>query len=309
MMHQELVLGVDGGGSKTVAWLARCVDQASRPVGSGHAGPSNVRTQGFATAAQNIEQAVARAFGSLGLPRGSVAGACLAIAGFGTDSNRQRLEHWAHGCALADRIQVVNDALPAVFAGTTDGVGVALISGTGSLACGRTADGKSARCGGWGPLMGDEGSGYALGRAALQAAASCADGRAAATSLLDRLQAALGVASAVELKSAVYAPDFCQSDVASLAPLVFDASNAGDAVAKEIIDRAAVELCRLVTSVARKLELEQPELALAGSLLVHQRLLREQIVRLLRVNGLCPPRVTAVADPVAGTVILARRLL
>ena len=309
MTHRELVLGVDGGGSKTVAWLARCGDQDPLPVGRGHAGPSNARTQGFATATQNIEQAVASAFDSLGLPQGPVAGACLAVAGSGTDSNRQRLERWAQSRALAKRVQVVNDALPAVFAGTTDGVGVALISGTGSLACGRTAAGTSARCGGWGPLMGDEGSGYALGRAALQAAACYADGRGGETSLLDRLQSALGVASAVELKSAVYAPGFAQSDVALLAPLVFAASNAGDNVAQDIIDRAASELCRLVTSVAGTLKLEQPELAMAGSLLVHQPPLREQIGRLLRADGLRPSRVTVVADPVAGTIILAQRLL
>ncbi len=100
------------------------------------------------------------------------------------------MREWAARTQLAATVDVIEDAALLLAAGTPDGWGVAVVAGTGSMAFARAADGRTARAGGWGPLLGDEGSGYAIALAGLRAAARAADGRAPATPLTDRLLAA-----------------------------------------------------------------------------------------------------------------------
>ena len=133
-------------------------------------------------------------------------------------------------------MDVIEDAALLLAAGTPDGWGVAVVAGTGSMAFARGADGRTARAGGWGPLLGDEGSGYAIALAGLRAAARAADGRAAATPLTDRLLAAFGLTRPEELIGVVYRGGD-RAALAALAPVVLEAADAGDAVAAEIASR------------------------------------------------------------------------
>ena len=175
----SLILGIDSGGSKTVAWLGQS-RAACEPLvlGCGAAGPANPQSVGFGEALKSLTEAVTAAFAAADLPVQSVASAVLAAAGSDREENRRVFSDWAKETSLAVRFQVVHDAWPVLAAGTPDGSGIALISGTGSLAFGRAADGRTARAGGWGFLFGDEASGYALAVAGLRAAAQAADGRA-----------------------------------------------------------------------------------------------------------------------------------
>ena len=169
----QLVLGIDGGGTKTVAWLARCGPAGDLSVvGRGTAGPANPQAVGFAKATENLDRAVAAAFdeaatrcaigpvkdqgpGARGQgPDASssiinhqssiIAATVLALAGSDRDENRRVFEQWAAERRLAGRFRVVHDALPVLVAGSPDGWGVALIAGTGSLAFGQ--DQPSGRC-------------------------------------------------------------------------------------------------------------------------------------------------------------------
>ncbi len=166
--NDRLIFGIDGGGTRTSAFLAN----VSRPddiLGQGTAGPSNQRAVGPRMAMNNLDLAVQEAFSNARIDRQTVAAACLGLAGADRISDRSVVQDWAQEARLAEKIQVVNDAMPLLHAGAGDGYGIALIAGTGSLAWGRNPQNQTARSGGWGYLFGDEGSAFAIGRAILQA--------------------------------------------------------------------------------------------------------------------------------------------
>jgi N-acetylmuramic acid 6-phosphate etherase len=331
-----LVLGIDGGGSKTTAWLAPGVGKGSMsppssilhpplstasppltthhspsplPLGIGHAGPSNPQSVGWAAAQGNIDRAISLAFRAAGLPRDTVAATCLAVAGAGRDADQQRLRAWAAQRRIADKLRITHDALPLLAAGTPDGHGIALVSGTGSFAFGLDANGRTARAGGWGYLFGDEGSGYDLVRRALHAVSLAVDGRGPATSLEQGFLAALGVGTPADLLRCVYARADDRHWLASLVPVVLGAHAAGDSVASELLRAAADQLAHLVTSVARQLQWDRFPLALAGGLLVNSAPLRDAVLDRLRELGSNVESAGVVEEPVSGAVALACRML
>jgi N-acetylglucosamine kinase-like BadF-type ATPase len=292
MQSDELVLGIDGGGSKTVAWLAprsatgqpsitdhgttdehahasegmppivgrstadehAHASQRMPPiVGRGTAGAANPQAIGFDTAIENLDRAVAAAFEDAQIRPGPVAAAVLGLAGSDRDANRRVLQQWANNRRLAGRFRLVHDALPVLMAGSPDGWGVALIAGTGSMAFGQDRAGRTARAGGWGYLFGDEGSGYAIALAGLRAAAGAADGREPETLLLDALLDRLQLKEPPQLVTAVYRIAGDRAAIASLAEVVTQTADENDKVAQQIIDRAAADLAAMVAAVAEKL--------------------------------------------------------
>ncbi len=309
-----LVLGVDGGGTKTVAWLAPLDDVGSGEIlGRGHAGPGNPRAAGFETAQANIEAAIAAAFADARLPQQTVATACFGLAGAGRAAEQEQITAWALARGIARRVQVTGDAEPILAAAAPDNVGIALISGTGSLAFGRNAAGETARCGGWGYLLGDEGSGYAIALAGLRAAVRAADGRGPATDLLPAFLRELAAATPHELVARAYSPEMTRERLAGLAGIVFDLRST-DAVAEQIVAAAADELAELVATVARQLRLPKSgyTLAMTGGVLLHQLNYLDQFAQAL--VGKClelgsrPAHWMLVEEPVRGAVALARRL-
>ena len=167
-----LIVVVDTGGTKTAAWLVEvdrrratiaCSVRPARRPAIRSASASKKRPKRFTKrSTQPGRRPVCR------IDR--VSRAVLSIAGAANRDMTDRFIAWARTVGVAERIAIVSDVLPILAAGTPDCCGVALISGTGSSAFGRAADGRTKRCGGWGYLLGDEGSGYAIGRGALQLA-------------------------------------------------------------------------------------------------------------------------------------------
>lgn len=309
MPSEDLVLGIDGGATKTVAWLAtRSGAPEPSLVGRGAAGPANPQAVGFDEALGNLDGAVAGAFQQAAVDPGPVAAAVLALAGSDRDENRRVLRRWAEDRRLAARFRVVHDALPVLVAGSPDGWGIALISGTGSLAFGRTRDGRSARAGGWGYLFGDEGSGYAIALAGLRAAAKKADGRGPDTGLLDALVGRLGLQKPQSLIPAVYRMAADRAAIASLADAVTSTAQQGDAVAGQILDDAARELAAMVAAVANKLGWSETPfpLALAGGLVLASSVLQNRLEAHVNSLGLAAAPVTNVPEPVLGAVKLAQ---
>ncbi|HBE65662.1 MAG TPA: N-acetylglucosamine kinase [Rhodopirellula baltica] len=308
-----LILGIDGGGTKTVAWLARCdfkndgdLPNATETIGRGHSGSSNVRGVGFETAFDNLNLAVERAFTDAERSRVTVESACLALAGAGRDVEQQRIRSWAEQCQLASKLTVVDDALPVLYAASPDGVGIALIAGTGSLALGRNENGNMARCGGWGSLLGDEGSGYQIALAALRAAVRVDDGRGPATQLHGRLLEHFVIQSAVELIPILHADPNNRIMIASLAPLIFDVAGSGDPVAMQIIDQASTDLAETLKTLINRLGmLTQPvSLAGTGSVLIHQPAFTQSIREKLAESGI-ETDYRAIPESVAGTLVIA----
>ena len=254
------------------------------------------------------------AFADAGLVVGPVAVSCLGLAGFDRPDDRQWLDEWAKGTAWAMQVILVNDGDLVVAAGTPDGWGVGVIAGTGSIAVGRAPDGRSARAGGWGPLFGDEGSGYAVALAGLRRVAQHADGRAAnpfdRDPLSRRLCEALGIADPSELVSAVYRPEVDRARIAALARAVVDAADEDQTVFAMILEPAGVELARMVAAVARTLGSRSGPLplAMAGGFLLTCGAVSRVLLHRLTEWGY-DVRATPVRDPVEGALILARKRL
>lgn len=308
--QKELVLGVDGGGTKTLAWLSTVGHLPhERPLGRGIAGPGNPRSVGFESAFANISTAIKLAFADAGVTQKKVQAACLALAGADRAAERTRLKQWCDEHGIADRIVLTNDAEPLVAAASAEGFGIVVIAGTGSFAYGCSRSGQTVRCGGWGFLIGDEGSGYAIAVAGLRAATHAADGRAEATELLPRMQERLHVSSPQGLIEAIYRQDIQRRQIADLADVVFAAAEQGDKTAKHIISTAAQELSTLVRTVAEKLQMPtgQYPLAMAGGILLNHPEIRATLEYFLAGTPAAPGSVVLEPEPVRGAVILARK--
>lgn len=301
----NLILGIDGGGSKTRALLA---DRAGAVLGVGTAGSSNYQSAGFAAATGALQAAIADAFQQAGCESGrrAVTAACFGLSGVDRPDDQALFERWLGTQPIAERWTIVNDAELVLAAGTPDGWGAALICGTGSICFGRAPDGRTARAGGWGYLLGDEGSGYDIGVQALRLATQTADGRADADALLQMVLDEWQLAEPFALIGYVYRAEMTRATIAALARRVAALAERGDPYAQQIFDQAGHELGRLVAAVTRALDLDQPPLALGGGLLGAQRSLQAAVQRCADVP-LGPLRY--VSDPAQGALVIARRLL
>ncbi len=304
-----LLLGIDAGGTKTVAWLA-CEQPGGdlKVIGRGRAGGANPQAVGLEAAVRELDLAVENAFSEANIDRHAVAVAVVAVAGSDRPSVRAGLHEWSDEYRVADHLHVVHDAFPVLAAGTTEGWGVALIAGTGSLAFGQDRSGKQARAGGWGFLFGDEGSSYAIALAGLRAASQAADGRAGPTLLLELFLEHLQLQRAEQLVEAVYPRASRRSWIASLAPVVTEAAQRGDDRAGQILRTAAVELAAMAAAVVRKLQLPDGgfPLAMAGGLLAGCDLLRKLLPGALAGAGCRPSGIELVTKPVVGTLRIAQ---
>ena len=305
--RRQLILGIDGGGSKTLALLA---DADGHVLGRGTGPTSNYQSVGAAAALAALDEASAAAFAAAGLPFAPLVAVCAGLAGVARPEDRALMQDWAHRRLPGALAIIVNDAQLVLAAGTPDGWGAALICGTGSIVYGQDAGGRQARAGGWGPLLGDEGSGYAVGQAALRAVMRGFDGRGPHTALTQAILAHWALSEPSDLVSRVYREALRPADMAALAPLVEAAAAGGDDVAREILREAGRELAAAVQAVVRALDLPQPApCALAGSLIIKGEIVRAMTLAAAGEAGLQLDPVTPVAEPAQGALRLARGLL
>lgn len=317
MTLEELYLGVDGGGTKTTALLARNIgSRGAAPewdiIGRGTGGPSNPNNVGEIDAsAIAIVEAIRDAVAKAGRPIKTFAGVCAGIAGAGSAETQEKLRDLLKDSGVrANVLDVTSDLIILFDAGTPEGWGIVMICGTGSSTSGKTTGGKTARAGGWGYKFDDRGSSYALAIEALRAVARAADGRDLATGLTDLVLRELGVSTPNELIRSVYAPTATPESIAHLGPLVFQAAQAGDVVALGILHRETLELAETVRAVAQTLGMttEPFPLGLAGTLLIEQEAYRDSILTQIRAHRLRPDPVTLVREPAEGALLRALRL-
>lgn len=300
------VVGIDGGGTKTVAAI---VDEAGRLCGVGNGGPANYDAIGIEAAQAGIQQAVERASQMAQLSPQHFAGAFLGIAGVVSPSDMRIVRTMAHSLALSapEHIGVDHDCRVALAGGLAGGDGIVLIVGTGSSCFGVNALGESWRAGGWGHLIADEGSGYWLGLQAMRAAVADFDGRGARTALTRMVMEALAITEMNDIMHRIYVPEASKSEIAALAPLVIDAAAQGDAVASALLDSAAQELAACVRAVAVRLGfMDVPfDLVAVGGLVQNSKALYRRIVD--NVMALLPQVRMRTPDlpPVLGACLLA----
>jgi glucosamine kinase len=250
-------LGFDGGGTKTDCIVLNADGEI---VGRGHGGPANALRSGFDVAFRSISEAAADALRNALLKPGDVIGVCAGLAGAGQRNVvRRMIVFLTHEFPHAV-VKVTTDHEITLETAAGSGPGVVLIAGTGSAAYGRNAAGETARSGGYGPRIGDEGSAYDMGRRAVAAVARTRDLDAPVTLLAEMIPAALKCPDWDDLMERIMKdPD----DVfPKLFPAVVEAANAEDSAAKEILFTAAIGLGNLAMTVVRRLRMNNQEFPL-----------------------------------------------
>lgn len=297
-----LLLGIDGGGTKTQALLA---DESGHVLGIGFAGSANYHAVGAQAAQQAILDATALAFVHAGIVMKEPDAVCLGLAGVDRPADRERFGAWLATSWPHARKVLVNDAALVLAAGTPDGWGVGLICGTGSIAIGRNQNGRTARAGGWGYLLGDEGSGFDMGLLALRSIARAADGRGPQTTLTQSILNRLKLAQPTDLVAHIYQPSVPRPEIAELAALVETAAAEGDGVALGIVAHASNELVHAIAAVSNTLSLfDQTPCALAGGILTKGSILRQAVLSKASESGLQLQPVTLVDQPAHGAIKL-----
>jgi glucosamine kinase len=270
------VIGVDGGGTHA---RAAVVDETGREIARGEAPGAVVTLLDPGAAASAVTEAVRAAAvrGGLTLP-----GAFLwaGLAGAGHERSRAAVEGALARAGLARAVRVGTDAEAAFHAAFAGRPGVMLIAGTGSVAWARGPAGR-VRVGGWGQVLGDEGSGYAIGLAAVRAAVRAEDGRSAPTRLLGEALGELGLEDPTELIP--WAASASKAEYASLVPLVARLAQEGDPVARGILDDAVADLDAHVAAILTRSGPwpSRPELLLYGGLVAPGGTLREALLERL----------------------------
>jgi N-acetylmuramic acid 6-phosphate etherase len=306
---RTLVVGIDAGGSKTIAIVGEA-SLSGGPLGRGLSGPGNV-AEGFERATHSILAAIAEARAEAACLPGPFAAICLAVAGSGAEESRRMLEQWAMRINLAEKVLLVHDASPVLAMVAQEGPGIALIAGTGSIAFGRNSRGETARAGGWGWMVGEESNGHGIAVAALRTVVRAADGLGPATQLTDGFLRWFGVKDERSILTSLGRSDTTPAKVARLAEIVVDAAARGDQVSLQILSVAAQQLAALTAAVYAKLQLTSGSftLGLAGGLLINNQLLQDLLGNCLRNLQVVPRNVVTVETPALGSLRLAQSAL
>jgi len=302
-----IVIGIDGGGSKTRAIVA---DERGNAIADAVGPGSAVRPGQAEASAQIIANVVRDALASCEMTHVMPRVVCIGVAGAGREPERQDLWQALVSREIADEVVIHSDFSVALDDAFGDGPGVLLISGTGSVAFGRSPAGTTARCGGWGPVFGDEGSGAWIGRRALSVVAAAADGREPETALTGAILTAAQLNETTELIA--WAASATPGTIATLAPVVLSVAEAGDLRANAIVSLAVEELSLHVRALARQLFVDERAavpLALSGGMLSRGSMLRKRLEHRLK-SAVPGAQIHAEeVDPARGAVRGALRFL
>lgn len=302
-----IVVGVDGGGSKTRIWVA---DERGQQLGSAD-GPGSAVRPGEADRSADVIVATTRdALASCEMTHVTPKVLCVGVAGVGREPDRQALWQALMSRDVAEEIVVHADAAIALDDAFADGAGILLIAGTGSVAFGRGPTGLASRCGGWGPICGDEGSGAWIGRRALSIVTASSDEREPPTALVGAILTAAQMNDVDGLVG--WAATAEPADLAALAPVVMSVADSGDLRANALLSLASEELVLHVRTLARQLfgdERASVPVAFAGGLLSPGASLRKRVEH--RMKAAVPGAQVRAEEvvPVRGAVRGALRYL
>jgi len=300
-----LVLGADGGGTKTTGLLA---DRSGNVVAQLRGEGSNQFVIGMDNAARNLAELVAGLAAGAGRPVGSIARGVLGLAGMGAPRDRQvliaaihaRLREMGHPRVP---LAIETDGRVALEGAFNGGPGVVAVAGTGSVIMGKSARGEAISIGGWGRVLGDEGSGYFIGLEALKAVSREIEGRGEAGRLRVSLASRFGLDTRDRIIAAVYREKF---DIPSIAPAVLDAAEAGDRVATEILGRAAAGLAEQIVAAIARLGLEGGTgVVMIGGLVDHDTVYARLLADAVRKQAPGADFRAPLNGPAHGAVLLA----
>lgn len=279
-MHDSLYLGFDGGATQTTGIA---IDDDRNVLAEQTGGATNFQIIGTEKASQNILVITEAMLGKAGAGFTDIKVIYLGLTGAGRigDADRMRnhfVKYLVKKGKPVPNVQIGSDAIAALEGAFSGKPGMILISGTGSILFAKDENERLHRVGGWGRYIGDEGSGYAIGRACLSAIAQEFDGRGKKTSLSRLLKEFKGIETSESLIEEVYRNGL---DIASLAPMVIEAAADGDSVAEEILTSAAAELSEHLRAMLPQLKSPLP-VSFAGSMLCTNNFFSEKVRRLIQ---------------------------
>ena len=303
----KYLIGMDGGGTKTKCVLT---DINLNPIYETTGGASNFLVIGTETVSETILNLVNECASSQNISINDIDSIVLGTTGGGRRNDAELLEKKIFEDAKQksipiNKFRVDSDARIALEGAFSGKAGSILIAGTGSIMFGKDDKGEIHRVGGFGRYIGDEGSGYRIGRKGLNAVARFMDGRAKSTKIADLLDQEFSISTSELLITEVYRNNF---NIASVAPLVFEAAESGDKIAQRILEDEADELLLHITAMKTKLNVEILKVSLIGSILTTPNyfsyLFNEKVVR--RFNDV--KIMEAEHSPEFGAALLAKQL-
>ncbi|MCU0514530.1 MAG: hypothetical protein MUE40_18405 [Anaerolineae bacterium] len=295
-----LYMGIDGGGSTLRVII---VNEDLHPLSESQHASANPGVVGRQEAAYRIQYTMRDALARAKLAPQEVAAAGAGIAGAASPYYRDWLTGLLHDVLPTAHLSVTSDMEIALTGAHAERRGILVLAGTGSVALGINQHGQRVQAGGWGYLLGDEGSGYWLGLRALHYLTLAADGRAAPTALGKRLLHELALASPAELIPWLYAAAMPRTrEIAALAPLILEGAEQGLEPAVSLVEEAAHALAALCHTVQKRLHLPHARIAFAGGLLQALNPLSRRLCALLDLSML----PEAIHTPVVGAALLAR---
>jgi len=265
---QFMILGVDGGASKTQVIIA---DDNGSVLAEGFGGSMLWSDDAFEASVNSLESAISDACSKIGQQMPIFNAAVLGIAGLDSPSeisSAKRKYSEVFGKKVSGKITVVNDMVIALLSGSDNPNAVVLNAGTGASCFGINHENKSAKSSGLDYILSDEGSAFYIGHEILRAAVRSSDGRGKKSLLEDLLKQHYSIDDLSEIKSKIYGTNFNKAHIAKLSYLVIQAAEGNDEVAQSILQNAIKELALAVKAVVIKLGIgrEQFDLVLTGGL-------------------------------------------
>lgn len=300
-------IGIDGGGTKSHCVLC---DENLNVMYESKSGPTNFLMIGTDTVANTIVNQLEECIKNQNITFDDVEGIVLGTTGAGRRSNAEQLENAIINLANSkginfSKFRVESDARIALEGSFSGKPGSILIAGTGSIMFGKDSESNIHRIGGYGRWIGDEGSGFSIGKKGFIAIAKEYDGRGSQTTLSDLVKENFSIASAEQLINKIYSENF---DIASIAIDVVECANKGDEVCQQILKEEATELFWHVVSCLKKLNLKTLDLSLIGSLLTNDNYYSKLFKEMVNKNL---PQVTIKEPdyiPAVGAVLMAKDL-
>jgi N-acetylglucosamine kinase-like BadF-type ATPase len=310
------VIGMDGGGTKTTCLFSKVGDEITGEETKLEGEGCNPYIIGFDQMAIRLQKIIQTGMKLHRIPPNKIKSICIGAAGIrrkeDEDRAKQEIHKAIHYLGIEQSLLSVTSDLTIALRGALhpdQQEGILVISGTGSSAIGITRDGVFYKNGGWGHLLGDEGSGYAIGLQALNAITRAVDRRGKDTAITKFILQELNLTDVNELISFIYDPSCQKQHIATLAKQVVKAANLGDKVAVSILQNAAYELALLVEGLHKHCAnfTENTPVTTAGSIFVHAEILKNHFVELLKTQNLGIYQ-EAYREPVFGAIYIAKEM-
>lgn len=257
--QDSYVIGIEGGGTKS---MLLATNLEGKVIGKVDFGATNLHSASQEQVSSNLDGAVQRFLLESGCSMEGCRGVCIGAAGIDTDLNQQKMEFCLTNLGFSCDVLATSDADIALKAAVKDDCGMLLIAGTGSIALAKNEVGEVYRAGGWDYLLGDEGSGYWIAVKAIQRALESWDETGVPSVLFQRMIEEMGNRGIDGIMEFMYQAPFEKQRIAKIAEIVCELDETGDSDARVIVLQAADALCKLATTLVRRMEWEDKEFVL-----------------------------------------------